>query len=130
MNSKFFWVMGTVIMFAAGPAYAGQAMQMWSCGMEDEMTEKDVEARAEEWLKAARQLDGGKNLEAMVLFPIAVNASGDTDLIFMVTAPSFAEWGRFWDVYPDSDAAAGEDGGMFCPDSVLWEASKVKVKAQ
>jgi len=62
----------------------------------------------------------------MVLFPVAVNASGETDLIFMVTAPTFAEWGRFWDVYPSSDAAAGENDGMFCPDSVIWEAMKVK----
>jgi len=126
MKSKFFWVIGMVMLLTAGPAFSGQAMQMWNCGLEDGVSEADVEKRATEWLKAVRQLDGGKNLEAMVLFPIAVNATGQTDLIFMVTAPTFAEWGRFWDAYPSSDAAAGENSGMFCPDSVIWEAIKVK----
>ena len=126
MKSKFLWVIGVVMLLTAGPAFSGQAMQMWNCGLEDGVSEADVEKRAAEWLKAVRQLDGGKNLEAMVLFPVAVNAAGETDLIFMVTAPTFAEWGRFWDVYPSSDAAAGENDGIFCPDSVIWEAIKVK----
>lgn len=126
MKSKFFWVFGVVMLLTAGPAFSGQAMQMWNCGLEDGVSEADVEKTAAEWLKAARQLDGGKNLEAMVLFPVAVNAAGETDLIFMVTAPTFAEWGRFWDAYPSSDVAAGENNGMFCPDSVIWEAIKVK----
>ena len=126
MKSKFFWVIGVVMLLTAGPAFSGQAMQMWNCGMEDGVSEADVEKSAAKWLKAVRQLDGGKNLEAMLLFPVAVNATGETDLIFMVTAPTFAEWGRFWDVYPSSDAAAGENDGIFCPDSVIWEAIKVK----
>ena len=126
MKLNFFWVIGMVMVLSAGTAFSGQAMQMWRCGLKDGVSEADIEKRAVEWLKAARQLDGGKNLEAMVLFPVAVNASGETDLIFMVTAPTFAEWGRFWDVYPSSDAAAGENDGMFCPDSVIWEAMKVK----
>jgi hypothetical protein len=126
MKSKLLWVLAVTMLLGAGPAFSGQAMQMWNCGLEDGMTEEDVEKRASEWLKAVRKIDGGKNLEAMVLFPVAVNASGQTDLIFMVTAPTFAEWGRFWDAYPSSDAAANEDGGMFCPDSVIWEAMKVK----
>ena len=126
MKSKFFWVIAVVMLLTAGPAFSGQAMQMWNCGLEDGVSEADVEKSAAKWLKAVRQLDGGKNLEAMLLFPVAVNATGETDLIFMVTAPTFAEWGRFWDVYPSSDAAAGENDGIFCPDSVIWEAIKVK----
>ncbi len=126
MKSKFFWVIAVVMLLTAGPAFSGQAMQMWNCGLEDGVSEADVEKTAAEWLKAVRQLDGGKNLEAMLLFPVAVNSTGETDLIFMVTAPTFAEWGRFWDAYPSSDAAAGENDGMFCPDSVIWEAIKIE----
>ena len=126
MKLNFFWVSGMVMLLSAGPAFSGQAMQMWRCGLEDGVSEADIEKRASEWLKAARQLDGGKNLEAMVLFPVAVNASGETDLIFMVTAPTFAEWGRFWDAYPSSDAAAGENEGMFCPEGGIGEEVKVK----
>jgi hypothetical protein len=125
MQTRIVWVLGLVMMLAAGPAYSGAAMQMWNCGLEGDVTEEDVEARAAEWLEGVRKIDGGANIEAMVLFPIAVNASGETDLIFMVTAPTFAEWGRFWDAYPDSEIGATEGEGMFCPDSVIWEAIKI-----
>ena len=73
-------------------------------------------------MKAAREHDGGENIEAYVLFPVAVNAAGDTDLVFVVTMPTFSEWGRFCDIYPDSDLAANEDGHTFCPDCVVWDA--------
>jgi len=94
--------------------------------MEDDATEEAIEEHASKWLAAAKQIDGGENIEAYVLFPVAVNATGDTDMVFVVTMPSFAEWGKFWDAYPDSDAAAGEEGHVFCPDSVVWESVKVK----
>lgn len=126
MKSKFFWIFGLVMMIATGPAYAGKAMQMWNCGMEDDATEAGVEANASKWLKAARQIDGGENIEAHILFPVAVNASGETDFVFVVTMPTFAEWGKFWDAYPVSDAAVAEEAGIFCPDSVVWEAVHIK----
>lgn len=126
MRNRIFGLLGIALIFAVGPAYAGKAMQMWNCGLEDDATEEAVEAQAVEWVKAARKVDGGENIEAHVLFPVAVNATGDTDVVFVVTMPTFAEWGKFWDAYPDSDAAAKEGGGVFCPDSVVWEAVKVE----
>lgn len=126
MRNRIFGLLGIALIFAAGPVYAGKAMQMWSCGLEEGATEEAVEAQAAEWVKAARKLDGGENIEAHVLFPVAVNATGDMDIMFIVTMPTFAEWGKFWDVYPDSDAAANEGENVFCPDSVVWEAVKVE----
>ena len=126
MKLKFSWLAGVVMLLIAGPAFSGQAMQMWNCGLEDGVSEADVEKQASEWLSAARKLDGGKNLEAMVLFPVAVNATGETDVVFVVTAPSFSEWGRFWDAYPVAEAFGDDDGDIFCPDSVVWEAMRVK----
>lgn len=123
---KIFWAMALVMIFAAGPAYAGKAMQMWNCGIEDDASEEAIEEHASKWLAAAKQVDGGENIEVYVLFPVAVNAAGDTDMVFIVTMPSFAEWGKFWDAYPDSEAAAGESGTVFCPDSVLWDSVKIK----
>ena len=101
-------------------------MQMWNCGIAEDASEEDVEARASEWLKAVRKIDGGENIEVHILFPVAVNATGETDLVFVVTMPTFTEWGKFWDAYPASDAAAAEDGHTFCPDSVVWEAVKIE----
>ena len=126
MKNRMFWVLGLVMLLAAGPAYSGKAMQMWNCGLEDEATEEQVETGAAKWLAAAKKVDGGENLAVTILFPIAVNATGETDFIFVVTAPTFAEWGKFWDAYPSSEAADFEGAGSFCPDSVIWEAISIK----
>lgn len=123
---KIFWVLGFALCVVTGPAIAGKAVQMWNCGMEDDVSEAAIEAEAAKWLQGARQVDGGENIEATILFPVAVNAAGDTDFVFVVSMPSFAEWGKFWDAYPSSEAAANEHEGTFCPDSVVWEAVKVK----
>ena len=126
MKNKMFWVLGLVMLFAAGPAYSGKAMQMWNCGMEDTATEEAIEAAAAKWKAAAQKVDGGENISVTLLFPIAVNGTGETDFVFVVTMPTFAEYGKFWDAYPSSEAAALEEGHTFCPDSVLWEAVKIK----
>jgi hypothetical protein len=100
---------------------------MWRCEINDDVTEEEVEETAAEWLKAARQIEGGENLEAHIFFPVVVRAEGAVDLLFVVSAPSFEEWGKFWDRYPESDAAELESKEkIVCPDSVLWQSVKVK----
>lgn len=126
MKTKFFWILGLVMMLAAGPAFAGKAMQMWNCGMDDTANEEQIETQISTWLKGAREIDGGENIEASVLFPVAVNATGDTDLVLVITFPSFAEWGKFWDAYPSSDLAETEERLTYCPDSVVWESVKIQ----
>jgi len=97
---------------------------MWKCEIDDAVNEDQVEAHAATWLAAAKKLPGGENLEAYVLFPVAVNATGEMDAMFVIVAPSFADWGKFWDAYGDSDAADIEEDAqemIVCPDSVVWE---------
>jgi len=118
-----------VLLIGAAPAYSGEAVQMWKCEMNDDATEAAVEAAAQKWLKAAKKLNGGENLEAYVYFPVAVNATGEMDVMYVVVAPSFEEWGKFWDAYAGSEAAEIENqnnGIVVCPDSVVWESIKVK----
>ena len=122
-------VLISILMIFAAPAYSGVATQMWKCEMEDDATEQDVKADAAKWLKAAKKLNGGERLEAYVYFPVAANNMGETDLIFTVTAPSFEEWGKFWDAYGGSEAAKIEkenEEQVVCPDSAVWESFKVK----
>jgi hypothetical protein len=122
-------MLALVVMVAAAPAYSGEAVQMWACEMDDDATEEQVEEMAAKWLAAAKKVEGGANFKAAVLFPVAVNATVETDLMFVVSAPSFAEWGTFWDNYAGSEAAKLENlqnNTVVCPDSVLWEGIKVK----
>ena len=63
-------------------------------------------------------------------FPVAVNATGEFDVWILLTAPSFSEYGRFWDAYPDSDASDLEDqhaDALFlCPGSALWDGHVIE----
>ena len=122
-------MIGSMLMIKAAPAYAAEAMQMWKCEMEGDTTEEEVITMAQEWVKAAKTMAGGKGLEANVYFPVAVNVTGDTDVLFVVHAPSFVEWGKFWDNYSGSPANAVEERNrekIVCPDSALWESVKIK----
>jgi len=128
MNTKRFWMLALVMMIVTSPVFAGDAVQMWRCEMDDDVTEEQVLAQAGEWLKAAKKMNGGANLESYVFFPVAVNGTGEMDLMYVITAPTFEEWGQFWDAYAGSEAAKLEaDHEMvICPDSVLWESFKMK----
>ena len=120
-------VLTSMLAIVAAPAHSAVAMQMWRCAMEDGTSEADVTAGASEWLSAARTMKGGENLQASVHFPIAVNNAGDLDFLFAVTAPSFEEWGKFWDGYEGSPAAKLDHKNIVsCPNSAVWESIKIK----
>ena len=117
-----------MLMIVAAPAYAGEATQMWRCELDDDITEEEVIANAQEWLKAAKTMKGGERLKAYVYFPVAVNATGQMDVMFIITAPTFEEWGKFWDNYAGSpaDEVDKRNEKVVCPDSVLWESIRIK----
>ena len=125
----FMLMLVPMLMIGAAPAYADEAMQMWRCEMVDDTSEEDVTAMAREWLKAAKTMPGGEGLKAYVNFPVAVNAIGAIDVLFVVVAPSFAEWGKFWDSYKDSPVEGVDNKNrekIVCPNSVLWESIEIK----
>jgi hypothetical protein len=129
MNTIVRLMLVFMLMIVAAPAYAAEATQMWKCELDDDASEEEVKAMAGEWLKAARTMKGGERLEAYVYFPVAVNAIGETDVWFVVVAPSFEEWGKFWDNYAGSPAAEVDKRNqekVVCPDSALWESVKIK----
>jgi len=128
MNTTVRLMLVCMLMVVAAPAYAAQPTQMWKCEVLEDFSEEEVIASAGEWLKAARTMKGGERLEAYVYFPVAVNAIGEADVWFVVTAPSFEEWGKFWDNYAGSPAAAVDQRNqkVDCPNSALWEAVKIE----
>ena len=121
-----------VVMVVAAPAYANEITHIWQCEMEDGTTEEQVEELAQVWLEGARKMEGGEGFNVAVFFPVVVGNTGQTDFYFVATAPSFTEWGKFWDAYDDDSPVAKADemnaGKVICPDSALWEAVKIEVK--
>ena len=118
-----------MLMIGAAPAYSAEVTQMWKCEMYDDTTEEEVIAIAREWVAAAKKVKGGERLKAHVYFPVAVNAIGEMDVFFIVTVPTFEEWGKFWDNYLGSVEAEMEKRHhekIVCPDSALWESIEIK----
>lgn len=118
----------TAFLVASATAQAG-ATQMWRCELTDKASEEEVGQMATEWLAAARKMKGGDRLQAYTYFPVAVNVPGSIDVLFIVHAPSFEEWGKFWDDYLDSPAGEVEHkyrDKIVCPNSALWESVEVK----
>jgi hypothetical protein len=129
MKRTVLWTLVLLVLFVAAPGYSGEAVQMWKCEMDDAITEDQVEEHAAKWLAAAKKLPGGADFQAFVYFPVAVNSTGEMDVMYVVVAPSFEEWGKFWDAYGDSDAADIEEDAqemIVCPDSAVWELVRVK----
>lgn len=133
MRTAMRWMLAFVMVMAAAPAYAGEVVHMYRCEQSDGTTEDDVMAAAQEWLTAARKSKGGEGLEVRVLFPVAVNATNQMDFMFVVSAPSFQQWGIFWDNFHDSPVSEVDQGSnskVVCPDSALWEVERMQVKKQ
>jgi len=102
-------------------AFAGAPVQVWDCGLKDGVDETALLEHAPKWLEAARKVDGGENLQGHIYFPVVIPSSAHTDVKVVLRWPNFSEYGRFWDAYPESDAAELEGKALDCPGSALWE---------
>jgi len=118
----------SMLMIVAAPAYSGSAMQIFHCEQDDDATDEDIDKIASEWLKAAKGMKGGEQLEAYLRYPIAAGA-GEHDFTFVLIAPSFEEWGVFTDGYEGSPAQDVDEKWnelADCLDSTVWESQKVE----
>jgi len=117
----------SMLMVIASPAYA-EAIQIFNCEYEGDATEDDVAEMAGKWLAAAKTLDGGKNLQVYLRFPVAASVD-DIDFKFVLVTPDFAEWGAFTDAYELSKLEEIDDEldkVADCDDASLWEGGELK----
>jgi len=114
----------SALMMASSLAWSGEAVLVLSCEQGDDASEDDVTAVVAEWLAEAKQVKGGENLNAFAMFPVAATM-GAYDLMVIITAPNFEEWGRFIDAYEGNEASEVDNkfaDTVICPDSALWES--------
>jgi hypothetical protein len=118
----------SLLMMVAAPVWSATAVAVYKCAQADSASEDDVDAIASKWLKAAKGVKGGENLEVFTMYPLAATM-GETDFMFVVQAPSVAEWGMFMDNYKGATLAK-EDNELakvaFCADSALWQSVKIQ----
>jgi hypothetical protein len=110
------------------PAYADSVVQVWNCELNDDKTFKELEAVSQAWLKAARGIKGGEEMEVYLNY--AVGADEDADgVLFILVAPSFESWGAFEDRYEDSPAAEADEAFnevASCSTPSLWGSAKIE----
>jgi hypothetical protein len=122
----------SILMMVAASALAVsgmQAIQIFACEFNDDATPEQVMEMTSAWLKAAKETKGGENLDAYIRFPIAEGSGDESDFRFVITTPTFEEWGAFTDAYEDSPVAKVDD--QFddladCHESAMWEGVKIK----
>ena len=118
-----------MLMILTAPAYSDPVSMFLKCGQDDEASRKDLETVAAKWLKAAKGMKGGENLEVYLHFPL-VAQMGEMDFAFVLVAPSIMEWGVFFDGYQGSEAQKLDkewDELATCPNSSLWKTVKVTI---
>ena len=125
-------VLVAMLLVVAAPAYSdahSRAIQVFVCEFNEGAIEEQVLAMASTWLKAAKGMPGGKNMEAMIRFPEAEGPQAEGDFVFYIATPTFAEWGAFTDAYEGSAASKVDDDFddlVQCGDSTIWEGIKIK----
>ena len=122
-------ILVALFLIIATPAYSisgSQVLQIFVCEFVDDKASDDkVLELATAWLKAAKQMEGGANMGLVIRFPIAEGDGVKGDFTWVISTPTFAEWGAFTDAYEGS-AVSKVDDQLFdnlvdCGQSTIWE---------
>ena len=122
-------ILVALFLIIATPAYSisgSQVLQIFVCEfVDDKASEDKVMELAAAWLKAAKQMEGGANMGLVIRFPIAEGDGVKGDFTWVISTPTFAEWGAFTDAYEGS-AVSKVDDQLFdnladCGQSTIWE---------
>ncbi len=111
-------------------AQASNVLQIWLCTTNEGKTMADIEVLSAAWLKAARSMKGGDQLDVYLDTPIASSEVGD-NFDFVLVAPSFETWGVFQDGYEGSPAQKADEDWFkvaSCSSSSIWSSTKVEVE--
>jgi hypothetical protein len=122
-------ILVSLILIIDAPAFSAlspgaHAVQIFVCEFNDDATSEQVLEMSATWLKAARKTKGGENMSVVIRFPIAEGPAGEGDFRFVITTPTFAEWGAFTDAYEGSAVSKVDDqfnNLADCGKSTMWE---------
>ena len=92
-------------------AYADSILNIWSCKLNDEKTEDDLMKASSAWLKIAKGMDGGADINAFVDYAIFSNTpnSEEGSFSFVLETPDLKSWAALFNDYPDSPLAKADE---------------------
>lgn len=104
MNNKLPILFASVLLIAyISPARADSVVQLWTCEINDGKTRAELLDVSADWMKAVKAMDGAKEFEAYIEFPIA--SDNVNVFTFVMIADNAKNWGAFEDAYEGSPAA-------------------------
>jgi len=112
-------------------AYADSVLNIWSCKLNDEKTQDDLMKASSAWLKIAKGMDGGSDINAFVDYAIFSSTANSEpgSFSFVLMTPDLKSWAALFNDYPDSplgkaDQAWGEVAT--CSDSSLLSSIEIE----
>jgi len=122
----------SIFLIISAPAFSDtdmQTIQIFICEFNDDATSQQVLDMSAAWLKAAKKTKGGENMKLVIRFPIAEGAEAEGDFRFVLSTPTFAEWGAFTDAYEGSEVSKVDEkfnNLADCGASSIWEGLIIK----
>ena len=119
----------SVMLLFTASAFADSVVHIWTCELNDGKTGADVEAVSSAWLKVAKSMEGGEDLEVYLEYPIAANV-GDDSFNFVLIAADERTWGAWWG--SDDTESAMQDANTAwsevaaCSGSALWFSVEIE----
>ncbi len=112
-------------------AYADSILNIWSCKLNDEKTEDDLMKASSAWLKIAKGMDGGSDINAFVDYAIFSNTpnSEEGSFSFVLMTPDLKSWAALFNDYPDNPLGKADEvwGEVAtCSDSSLLSSVEVE----
>ena len=107
----------------AAPVFANNIIQIWDCELHDGKSGADAVDVSESWLKVARSIAGGEDLNVILRMPIAANATDDS-FRFVLIAPDAKSWGTWFENsstnFSLADANETWNEVASCSSSSMW----------
>ena len=116
-------------MLFTASAFADSVVHIWTCELNDGKTGEDVVEVSSAWLKVARSMEGGEDLDLNLEFRIAADV-GDGGFNFVLIAANEKTWGT-WYGASDPDSAMEEANTAWaevatCSSSSLWFSAEIE----
>ncbi len=120
-------VLVSFLLVIAAPAFSDtdmSAVQIFECEFIGDAGSSELIEITAAWIVAARNTEGGEDIDVAIRFPIAEGGDAGGDFRFVIVFPSFSAWGAFTDSYEGSEVE-GADENLFeiadCGKSTMWE---------
>jgi hypothetical protein len=116
------------VMFLFTASAFADVMEVMNCKFNDDKTGADLVAVSSAWLKAAKSMEGGEDLEVYLDFPLVADTE-DGEFLFVAVFADMKTFGVFMNGYSGSPAAEADEAWYevaTCSGNSLWDSFEIE----